>query len=112
VQVRYASALNAFNSIKATYNPNSEMTEKQILESFILPELLILDEVGIQFGTETEKILIYQMINGRYEEVMPTIMISNYTENDLIDYIGLRCMDRMKEGGGVVVPFDWGSYRR
>jgi len=112
IPVRYTTALRAMNLIKATYSLNSEFTEYEILSQYTKPQLLILDEVGVQFGTETEKMLIYQIINGRYENILPTIMISNLSEDELIGYIGERSIDRMREGGGVVVPFDWTSYRK
>ena len=43
----------------------------------IRPDLLILDEVGVQFGSETEKMILFEIINGRYEQLKPTIVISN-----------------------------------
>ena len=42
----------------------------------------------------------------------PTILISNLTEEELGKYIGDRIIDRMKEGQGAVIKFDWESYRK
>jgi len=99
-------------SIKETYSRSSDKTEKQVLDKLRTVDLLILDEVGVQFGTETEKILFYQIINGRYENVLPTILISNLDEKRLSEYIGERCIDRLREGGGAVIAFGWESYRK
>lgn len=110
-QAFYTTTYEALMSIKATYGGRSEITEKQILNKLQNIELLILDEVGVQFGTDTEKIIFYQIINGRYENVLPTILISNLPENELAEYVGERCMDRLREGGGAVIAFDWESYR-
>lgn len=110
--VKYTSALKACNAVKETYSRGSECTESQVLKTFQSPHLLIIDEVGMQFGTETEKMILYQIINARYEDVLPTIMISNLPEKELSGYIGERSVDRMREGGGAVVSFDWESYRK
>jgi len=109
--ILYAKTYNALLEIKKTFNKNAELSEMDIVNKFLSPSLLILDEVGIQFGTETEKILIYQIINGRYEFIRPTIIISNQTKEELTEYLGERCVDRLREGGGAVVPFGWDSYR-
>lgn len=112
ISVRYSSVYNAVMSVKTTYRKESEQTESQVLKSFINPALLILDEVGVQFGSDTEKLIMYQIINGRYDNVLPSILISNLSKEDLTKFIGERCIDRMKEGGGVVVAFDWESHRK
>ncbi len=111
-RVRYKNIFNLMADIKATYAKKSEKTEAGVINSYIGLDLLIIDEVGVQYGSDAEKILFYQIINGRYEEVKPTILISNLPENELTEFIGERCIDRMREGGGAVVPFTWDSYRK
>lgn len=112
ISVKYSTVYSSIMAVKSTYHRDSEVTEESVLNSFKKPALLILDEVGVQFGTETEKMILYHIINGRYDEVLPTIMISNLPEKELTKYVGERCLDRMRENGGVIIPFDWNSYRR
>lgn len=108
----FASVLQATRKVKETYKQGSQQTETQAIKGFSQPDLLILDEVGIQFGTETEKMIIFEIINTRYENLRPTILISNEDEAGLIRYIGERVFDRMMEGGGGVLTFNWKSHRR
>ena len=75
------------------------------------PDLLILDEVGVQFGSDAEKLILFEIINTRYQDMKPTILISNLTLVELGKYIGERVVDRMREGGGAILSFDWDSYR-
>lgn len=110
--VLFISVIRAIRKVKACYRNTSLKTEQQAIESFVMPDLLILDEVGIQFGTDTEKLILFEILNGRYEAVRPTIFISNLTESELTTYIGARVMDRLQEGGGVSLSFDWDSYRK
>ena len=107
----FVSAIKAARTVKDTYRKDSEKTEQQAIDFWTKPDLLILDEVGIQLGTETEKIILFEILNGRYEKVKPTIVISNLLEPDLGSYLGVRVIDRLKEGGGAVLAFDWDSYR-
>lgn len=107
----FISVIKAVRGVKETYRNDSELKEQEVIDKFISVDLLIFDEVGVQFGSKTEEMIVFEIINGRYEEIKPTIIISNYNLNGLEKYLGARVMDRLKEGGGIVVPFDWKSYR-
>src|SRR5690606_23131134 len=99
-------------AVKDTYRRDSTQTEAEAIASFVTPDLLILDEVGVQFGSDTEKLILFEIINGRYESMKPTIVISNLAIGELEAYLGERAFDRLREGGGKAVVFDWPSYRR
>ena len=73
----FTSVINAIRRVKDTYRRDSGLSEAQVVAGFIRPDLLILDEVGVQFGSETEKMILFEIINGRYEQLKPTIVISN-----------------------------------
>ena len=106
----FTSVINAIRRVKDTYRRDSG-GQAQVVAGFIRPDLLILDEVGVQFGSETEKMILFEIINGRYEQLKPTIVISNH-KDALTDYLGERVVDRLREGGGRMLIFDWPSYRR
>ncbi len=108
--VRFLTVFEVVQRVKSTYG-NSEKTEADVMRSFAEPDLLILDEVGVQFGTEFEKVIITDIINRRYSDMRPTIILSNLTAEELAVFLGARVIDRMHEGGGGVIAFDWGSYR-
>lgn len=107
----FLSVMQCVRRVKQTYRKDSEQTESDAIASFYRPDLLILDEVGVQFGSETEKLVLFEIINGRYEQMRPTVLISNLTMSELGAFIGERVLDRMKEGGGAVLAFDWKSKR-
>ena len=107
----YTSVLRAVRSIKDTYRKDSAITEQVAINAYILPDLLILDEVGVQFGSETEKMYLFEILNGRYESLKPTIVITNLSPSEVSVYLGERIMDRLAEGGGGTLIFDWESYR-
>jgi DNA replication protein DnaC len=106
----YSTAYDAILSVKETWRGNG--SEREAVNLFTRPDLLVLDEVGVQFGTDAERQIMFRIINRRYEEMRPTIMVSNLMLNDLREMVGDRILDRFKEDGGRVVPFLWASVRR
>lgn len=108
--VSFGTVLTMIRHVKDTYRRDSERSEQQAINDLVRPDLLILDEVGIQTGSDHEKMLIFEVLNARYEEMRPTILLSNLSAEDLEEFIGQRIMDRYRECG-VVVPFDWDSHR-
>ncbi|MFP4104844.1 MAG: ATP-binding protein [Phycisphaerae bacterium] len=108
----FTTTMDAIRRVRETYSRDSRETERQALESLSQPDLLILDEVGVQLGTEAERMTLFEILNRRYQDMRPTILISNLSLDGIEEYLGQRGMDRMREGGGRAVVFDWGSYRR
>ena len=108
-RVRYTTAYHIVQSIKETYGSNAN--ERDVVCGYVDPSLLIVDEIGVQFGTDTEKLLLFEVLNGRYEAVKPTIVISNLELAEIGKYLGDRVMDRLREAGGAVLVFDWQSHR-
>jgi len=93
------------------WGKDKESTESVVIAKYRAPDLLVLDEVGVQFGSQTEENLIFTLINKRYEDLKPTLVISNEVEDGLEKYLGRRTFDRLKDGGGLIIPFPWESYR-
>lgn len=108
----FTSVIGAIRSVKETYSRDSDITEREAIANLIRPDLLILDEVGVQFGSDAEKLILFEIINGRYENCKSTIVISNLAITALTEYLGERVVDRLREDGGRLVVFDWPSYRR
>jgi len=111
--VTYTTSFKMMARIKATYSKHdAKESESCAIDALTKVGMLIIDEVGVQFGSEAEKVLFYQIINGRYDNVLPTVLISNLTARELEQFIGERCFDRLKEGAGAILSFDWDSYRK
>jgi len=109
--VLFTTIMRAVRRIKSTWGKGSTETESHVIELYTKPGLLILDEVGVQFGSETEENYIFDIINERYEEARPTIIISNLEVEGIKKYLGDRAFDRLREDGGKLIPFTWASHR-
>jgi DNA replication protein DnaC len=106
----YATARELVLMLRDTWRDGADRTERQMLEMLVGIDILVIDEVGIGFGTEGEKTQFFDVIDGRYREQMPTILLTNLDKRGLSEYIGQRAFDRLREGG-IWVAFDWDSYR-
>jgi len=109
----YRTIGTVLQAIRATYDRASEQTEAQIFASLIEPSLLVLDEIGAskEKPSDFELSTLFSIINGRYEQQLPTIIVSNLGAQELPAAIGERCADRLREGGVIVLPFTWESQR-
>jgi DNA replication protein DnaC len=72
---------------------------------------LVIDEVGAQAGSAYELGILHEVIDRRYQFVLPTVVVSNLMAADLGRYIGDRALDRLRESGGQAVGFSWASAR-
>lgn len=106
----FTTVMKAVRRVKDTYGGKG--SEEEVIAAFNLPDLLILDEVGVQFGSDAEKLILFEILNERYQNMKPTILLSNLSPELLSEYIGERIMDRMKENGGKVLTFNWKSARK
>lgn len=107
----FTTVQRAIRRIKDTWARDSEQTETQVIQSLTFPDLLILDEVGVQFGSKFEKDMLFDILNERYEKRRPTILLSNESDASVREYLGVRVFDRLREDGGQLVPFEWESHR-
>jgi DNA replication protein DnaC len=106
-----ANALDILRDVKSTYSTETNISERDVINRYVDAELLVVDEVGVQYGTDADKIILFDILNRRYQDVKPTILISNLSLPELKVFIGERVIDRMREANGAVIDFSWESYR-
>ena len=111
-RVLFMTVQRAIRAVKDTWAKGAQQSESEAIDALVEPDLLILDEVGVQFGSEFERNTLFDVLNERYELRKPTIFLSNLASDELADFLGERVMDRLREDGGRVIPFGWDSYRK
>ena len=108
----YLTLSDALRWIRSTYDPSSDVSESEVLRELSSIDLLALDEIGIAIGDpEKRRATMSDILDARYMAGLPTIIMSNQTRQEVHDYLGGRLFERLLEGGGIVVPFTWESYR-
>ena len=109
----FTKAPRLLREVKETFNRDSEVTQSEIIARMGELDLLVIDEVGIQFGTDTERMILYEILDLRYESMRPVILTTNITDlKSLETLLGARIIDRLFEGESKIVFFDWESHRR
>jgi DNA replication protein DnaC len=109
---RMIRVIDLVRKIKETWSRGSDISEQQIIDQFASVDLLVLDEVGIQFGTDTEKLFMFDVIDLRYQRNLPTVLISNLAVEDIANAVGSRVVDRLRENGGKYIAMKWDSKRK
>ena len=105
----YETMFGMVRKIKESWD-NPEVHESEVVDKFSMVPILVIDEVGIQFRSETEKIYFNEILNNRYNNLLPTVLVSNLSVKELTGVFGERAMDRLRENGKMIV-FDGKSLR-
>lgn len=110
--VVFVNCLTFFREIKATFD--GEGSETEIMDRLIGADLLILDDLGVQWGSKNEELYLYALINGRYERKAPIIATTNLSIQELSDALGERIIDRLRsvESNNSWIACAWESYRQ
>lgn len=106
----YTTAANLLSFIKDGYGKKdrSEFDDRKKIASY---GLLVIDELD-QIKTSTHDVGMLQgIINDRYNDDKPLIVISNKLFSDFEEVIGERTVSRLHENG-VVINFDWADNRK
>ena len=109
--VVYTRAYDLLDAVRSTWSRDAGASERNIVRSYYDADLLILDEVGVQNGTANEKVILFQIMDRRYLDMKPTVVISNGTLDELKVFIGDRVFDRLRDNGGKLLSFPWDSER-
>lgn len=85
-------------------------TEAELLEHLASVPLLVVDEVGGTRGSDDELKNLFTIIDARYFENLPTVLMSNLQPAVIKAAVGDRSYDRLREAARMLV-LDWPSHR-
>lgn len=108
----FITASDLFMNIRDTWTRTSEISTLERVQQFVDLDLLVIDEVGVQRGTDNEREILFSIINSRYNNLKPTVLLSNLSLKEVRAYIGERTFDRLKEDGGQIIVLNGDSYRK
>lgn len=108
----FLTASDLFLNIRDTWARHSEISTLERIQQFVDLDILVIDEIGVQRGTDNEREILFSIINSRYNNLKPTVLLSNLSLKEVRDYIGERTFDRLKEDGGYLIVLNGESYRK
>lgn len=92
------------------YHGGRVITEDELINDMARCKLLVLDEIGVGFGSNAEHVQLFEVLDLRYKLEKPTVLLSNLSTTALKAALGDRVYDRLREGA-TVKACDWKSYR-
>jgi DNA replication protein DnaC len=99
VKAKIITAYNLIYAINETYSSSNHKTERQVKREFLDYELLVIDEFDLNRGTNSDQLQLFDVINERYEEMLPTVVISNLSYEELEIRAGRRILSRLLDNG-------------
>lgn len=107
----YRRAMDIFLDLRDANKTGSKVSEKDVLARLEKPGLLIVDEFQERGGTDWENRVISNLLDKRYAAKRPTILIANFTTEEIRGALSDSVKSRMRENGKAFVC-DWPSFRK
>lgn len=107
----YMTISELIRLIRDTWGAAATKTETQVINELASLPLLVVDEIGVQRGSVDEHNLFFEVMDRRYREQRPSILMTNQDLDGFKTFVGDRVYDRMTEIAQWV-SFEWPSYRR
>ena len=95
---------------EAAQDFHAKVNREELMESYSCIKMLVIDEIGRSMQQEKENALLNYILRRRYENMLPTVLISNLTKNDLLKKLGEAVLDRLRETC-ISLEFEGESYR-
>jgi DNA replication protein DnaC len=106
----YLTVSELIGTIRETWRRDSERSQAKALNELANVPLLVIDELGAQYGTDGEQNTLFTIVDRRYNDRKPMLVASNLNRPNLKAIIGDRSYDRLDEVASVEI-LDWESYR-
>lgn len=106
----YATALTFFLRIKECWQPDSKQSEADVIDRYCERDFLVIDEFEKRSATEWEARLLFEVLNRRYNSMRDTLIISNQSEEEILEMLGPALTSRLRETGEII-KCEWGSFR-
>lgn len=88
VQALFITSIKLLQKIKDTYDGSSD------IKTYKNAELLIIDDLGKEQVTEWALVQLFELINDRYEQNLPVVITTNYSDEEIITRYTLKGGDK------------------
>ncbi len=92
-QALFVVVPDLLDHLRTAYHPGSETQYDDMFEGVRTTPLLILDDLGTQSTTPWAAEKLFQLLNGRYNGRMPTVVTTNHLLQDLDERLRVRLAD-------------------
>lgn len=107
----YRTMLKLLYEVDGTMSYKAKETKVQLLDRICTAPMLVLDEIArCKIREETQQELVCYVLNERYANNLPTVLITNLDKKELVKWLGFAAKDRLNECG-MVIELNCESYR-
>lgn len=107
----YATCAGIIRAVRNTWRDKEGQSESEVLRTLSDLPLLVIDEVGVQYGTDSEQNILFEVLDRRYRDMKPTILLANLQPKrvkqedapGLKEVLGERVYDRLTETARMVI---------
>jgi DNA replication protein DnaC len=110
--VRRRKLAEIIRDLRASWTDRAAPSETQMIEHYGSVDLLIIEEIGVSAGSETELNQLFEIMDRRYESRLPTVLISNLKLDDVRQCLGDRVVDRLRGDKHFVIALGGPSQRK
>ena len=89
---------------------HAKINREELMDFYSSTQMLVIDEIGRSMQPDKENFLLNYILRRRYENMLPTVLISNLPKVDLLKKLGKAVFDRLKEIC-ITVEFEGESFR-
>jgi DNA replication protein DnaC len=100
----YCKAAELFRTVREDLS-----IEQETIDNYGTCKLLVLDETGRQKGTDFERNLLFEIIDKRWNYMLPTTIIGNIGKKEIAELYGTAALDRLRPE---IIELNWESKRR
>ena len=102
--IEYVVAKSLFDTIKRKFSTNERTASdaRDDIYTYNNIKLLIIDEFGLGYGTESELIELTELLDYRWKKGLPTVFLSNLGIKALMEYLKDRAAQRAFDGADYV----------
>jgi len=101
-QALFTTTLAMIQVVKESYGAG--------MKTFMEPDLLVIDEIGVQNKTPYELTTLIEILNDRYAQLRPTILLSNLTAQQMRELLDYRVVSRLSSVS-TTIPMNWEDFR-
>ncbi|MFP0524662.1 ATP-binding protein [Acinetobacter baumannii] len=107
---RYTTSADIAQRMMDTWTDISR-SENEVINHFSSFDLLVIDEYGLHDRHEERLEMVHKILYSRYDSMKSTLLISNFTLQNMQQDLGVRLWSRLHENTLIVVPCYWDDHR-
>lgn len=105
----YFRADDLFDTIKSWFGLDADSRAHNLRNLYDVP-VLVIDEVQDRLATQYEDLSLTRIVDKRYGNKLPTVMIANLDPEGFVRHAGVSIVSRLNETGAMV-HCNWPSFR-